>query len=213
MPFRRRRRMGRRMVRRFPYRRRSMRSELKRSVSIIADGNVDATTGRVSLMNGIAEGAAINQRVGRRINMVSILLRGLVSKVSANTDAAVSIRFALAYDTQPGSALPVIDDFWDNSATTSNLLGPRKLDYLNRFKTLSTWTIVVHGTENVSTGSTQLPWEKYVKLRKGTYYDGVLGTIASLAKGGLYLFEQGSKQTSPQEAHSEVVATLRYKDP
>ncbi len=195
--------------RRKPY----LKAEVKRRVVTVGQTNVDATTGQVKLFNGLTEGPAIDERIGRRVQLLSLNLRGITEKSTANLDALIAIRYALALDMQPTAILPTCANFWDNTATTSKIIGCRNQVFVSRFRTLATWTVVVHGTEGNTGGETSMPWEKYIKINQPAMYDGTDNTYASLAKNALVLFMQGNKQTAGEEAETEICGVLRYKDP
>ncbi len=207
MPYRRRGRKSYRRKKRGPY----LRSEVKRLVVKKTLANIDDTAGRVTLLNGIAEGAGIDERVGRRVQVLSIHFRGIARKNPADVNIAQSVRYALVQDKAPTGTLPTCAQLWDTTGGLQPTVWPRLQDNLHRFKTVCTFTVVIHGDASDVTAVTLLPWEKFCKLRTNSFYLNTLGTEASMKENALYLFEVGSNGTNP--AQSEFVATVRYRDP
>ena len=84
-------------------------------VSLLADGS-----------GGISQGAAVNQRVGRRIRLdyIRILLTGYYPRMSQESSATVpaetDCRVIFILDKQSNGALPVVSDIFDTAAD----LGP-----------------------------------------------------------------------------------------
>ncbi len=208
MPYGRRRRY-RRGVR--PRRRPYMKSEIKRLQTLVSDASINNTTGRVTLLNGIGEGPGIGQRVGRRIQMLSIHLRGYVQKVQANTQGLTSIRYALVLDKDPRGTAMTTAQYYNQAGSAFSMIQGRLQDNLSRFKTVCTFTIVVHGDSGSTTGAAILPWEKFCKLPYGVYYDAATATVADISRNALMLLE--ISDSGANMPTSELNATLRYKDP
>lgn len=154
--------------------------------------NMD-TTGTVTLLNGVATGSDYTDRVGRKIILKSVYVRGIIKPVDTQT-SDVLCRMMLVYDMQSNGAAPAITDILKSSTSTAQL----NMNNRDRFKIIMD-KVVALGARDISSGYTGMvnvvPVKKYKKLRHETIYSGTLSTVASIATGGLYLVTIGD-QTS-----------------
>lgn len=160
-----------------------------------------ATASNIILLNGVQTGSGFFNRVGSRIEMKSIHIRGQI--VNAVTAISGGIRMLLIYDRQPNGALPVISDILQSrdqagTAATSGV-SEINLDQRDRFMILrdtKLYTPSVTNTAGVLTNGPQFPGvdsmfdiDQFIKL-KGltTHYSGTANpvTIANINTGGLY---------------------------
>ncbi len=213
MPYSRRRYSRRRNI---PYRRKPGSAESKRLTTYVANADIDNLTGRVTLLNGLDQDTSISGRQGRSVKMVSLALRGKVVKPGANLAASSAVRYAIVLDSQPTGTLPVLNDYWQITVgSVPVMIANRNVDNMRRFKTIATWTVVIHGDANEGTAVavTLVPWEKFVRIPYEIWFDGQDASIGSVKKNALYFFEASDTLVANVEPVSGFVATLRFRDP
>jgi len=191
-------------------------------------------------INTPIEGASACQRIGRRINMKSVLIR--IQPYQANSISAVAtqefIRVALVYDSQVNGTAPAASDMFAMNlvatAVVNSPWSPVNLNNRDRFLVLKEWfwgrgssggdAPTLAATQD-STLAPRIPkmikW--YVKL-KGleTTYRGTTGTtgaIGDISTGALYLIFLGATASSAgvvQGANCSlnfnVMSRLRFYD-
>lgn len=158
--------------------------------------------------NGISVGSEMYQRVGRKIKMQSILIKGFIAPSSANLAAvpAQMGRWMLVYDRQPAGALPAPGDILllrnnVGAAITDSTCG-MNLDNRERFavlvdKTFHLPAIGVNGATPASAVTLSLyniqPIKIFKKL-KGleTVYSASTGLIGDIRTGSLISLAIGS---------------------
>lgn len=169
--------------------------------------------GRFYMLNNMQEGVSSYQRVGRKINMKSILIRMAVVDLPAlvlpaNADVVV-VRLALVYDGQSNGGFPSQADLFagiiaSGGTPTYHILAPVNLNNRDRFLVLKDkiWTFPVANTGSMAAASANyampgrypmgLKW--YVNL-KGleTIYSvsnplATLMQAAGITTGGLFLY-------------------------
>jgi len=178
-------------------------------------------TGSITLLANPQLGSDFNQRIGRKIVLKSVYIRGACSVEAASTQTIgfVSnqlIRFIVFADMQPNGAAPNISDVLAQAVPTSQL----NMDNRDRFKIYSVREYVFDpwfrsaGGDDIMFNRTCYPIKKYKKLNLEVIYNGTNGgTIADINSGALYMLWLGS-QTAGTGADS--IATLstrvRYDD-
>lgn len=155
------------------------------------------------LLNGLQVGAAANQRVGRKITIKSVQIRGEMqhrydwdTDNAANQDNAGFIgRLVLVWDRQPNKVAPIITDVMVSASGISLT----NLDNRNRFQILwdKCWgspnTFALAPSTHATTTNKQVSggaicFKKYKKLNLTTIYNsGNVGDITDINTGALYL--------------------------
>ena len=75
------------------------------------------TTGSVTLLNTVAQGAAVTQRVGKKIVMKGLQCRGnLQNGSTANSN---DVAFMIVYDKRPTGALPTVSDILVSASSSA----------------------------------------------------------------------------------------------
>jgi hypothetical protein len=163
-------------------------------------GVVSDTTGGVQLLNGIALGTALDQRLGREVRCG--LLRGnLLSYVTAATGVDQIHRILLVWDKQPNGAALAILDVLD--ATT--VYAQQNIANTSRFKIL--WDVFHALNASAEPGSLKAI-EVSIPIKKVAIYNsGGAGTVADIATGSLYLISLGN--IAPGATAGGVAGTLR----
>nr|QXP07743.1 MAG: putative capsid protein [Arizlama virus] len=147
--------------------------------------------GVVTLINGVAEGSDFNERVGRRLTMGSIQIRGMITPVD-NTVIDQVVRYMIVYDKQSNGAAPTIVDI----LTDNTPYGFKNLNNRARFIILKDemFTLGARDTTATSSFSSAVPHaiEYYRRFRLGVEFKGATAAIGDIATGALFLVTSGS---------------------
>lgn len=153
------------------------------------------------LLNGVQAGAAFYNRVGSRIEMKSVHLRGYIRNITTGIDDVG--RIMVVYDRQPNGSFPNITDIIqsrDNAGATGNSgIAPVNLDQRDRFVILRDYQVYLPSVTNTAGVLTNGPAHQcngnplefsiFIKLKglithyKSTTNPAVIGDINT---GGLY---------------------------
>jgi len=191
----------------------------------IAVGTVQAnTTGTITLLNGCIQGTDFNQRIGRKILLKSVYIRGFVRSEASATMvlgaiASQQVRMILVVDTQPNGVVFAITDLLVSASPASQL----NLNNRDRFMVIcdKTWVLDPYALNNVATTSfasmsNQIkPLKKFKKLNIETIFNaGNAGTIGDMNSGALYLVWIGTEAAAAGTDANAVLSTrVRFKDP
>ena len=141
------------------------------------------TTGSITLINGVATGSDFTDRIGRKIILKSVYVRGIIKPVDSQTNDALC-RMMVVYDMQANGAAPAITDILKSATSQSQL----NMNNRDRFKIIFD-KVVALGARDIASGYTGLvnvvPIKKYKKLRHETVFSGTLSTIGSISTGAL----------------------------
>lgn len=207
----------------FP-RSRGTRQEIK-TVDLAPANYACDTTGTVTALNLMEAGADYNNRVGRRIAMKSLYLRGQF--VAEGSPANQSYcRIIIVYDAQPNGSLPAWSDVVLSQTqvvgtTSSTVFDQINLNNRDRFKIVADITRVMPYTNNGGTAiGPDAPHAKeqevleYRKLGgletiyKNSSSPGVIGDISS---GSLIMLTFGN-QPSPDGWSFSGSVRVRFQD-
>lgn len=166
------------------------------------------STGSVTLLNAVAQGAAVTQRIGKKILMTSIQMRGKIT----NNSAAITndIAYMIVYDKRPRGSLPAITDILNsvspNAFNNDNNAG--------RFKILKRVNEVLAGTPATTLGDGTIrgaDW--YLKMNLPvTYQAAGTGAIGDIEEGALYLVTVGSSAAGTTAAQLTCGTRVRFTD-
>jgi len=184
------------------------------------------STGEFNLLNGCVQGTDFDNRVGRKILIKSIYIRGRV-QTEASTGALTTgtntpaqlVRMIVFVDAQANGAAPTATQLLVTAQAGSQL----NLDNRERFRVLidKQWSLdpVVYNntaTQSVVAASNQMRTiKKYKKCNIETIYNaGVAGTIGDIASNSLYMFWIGSGAAGANtDANAPVSVRIRFNDP
>lgn len=187
---------------------------------------VPATATSIMLVNGVQTGAAFYNRVGSRIEMKNLHIRGLVRY--AATSVVGTARMLVVYDRQPVGALPTVADILQTrdqtGAATNTGSSEINLDNRDRFqivRDMEFYTPPCTNTAGVLTNGPQFPgqddqqWDvnEFIKLKELTcHYKSTSNpcTIADIATGALYVLFTTTGTDSAVEFAGSM--RLRYND-
>lgn len=164
--------------------------------------NVEASTvGSITLVNGVAQGTDFTNRIGRRMNIKSVLVRGFATVGATATSG--TYRWLLVWDRQPNAVACVITDVLSATST----LGVQNLTNRERFVVLADKTGWVESTQ-----ATQKPIKKYLKCNLETTNGGTAATIGSIQTGALWFITVGTVATGVTSPLINVTVRVRYTD-
>ena len=147
------------------------------------------TAGTVTLINPLAAGAGVDQRVGRQAYMRYVNVGGMISPVGVLATPARSDVYVI-YDRQPSGALPNINTILQANETGSQL----NLEYRERYVVIAHETYVIGAPQvagpSISPNVHAVSIAKRFNLR--TTFIADAAAIASISSGALYLVTIGN---------------------
>jgi len=165
---------------------------------------INGTFNAGTLLNGMANGSDASTRIGRKVNIKSLLLRWSF-RLSTTTTAGGNIRFIVVYDKQSNAAAPVITDILLADAFDS----PNNLSNRDRFVTLMDVITPAIGTS----GDYAVAGVGYKRLNLETMFNaGSAGTIGDITSGSIYVFAASSNSFLTTALVQLTRARIRYSD-
>jgi len=185
-----------------------------------------ATASNIVLLNGIQSGAGFYNRIGARIEMRNLHIRGNITNAATSTVGGA--RMLIVYDNQPNGALPVISDILQSrdqtGAATTAYVSEINLDNRARFTIVrdmqfylppvtNTAGVLTNGPSFPAFDDQQFDLNVFVKLKglqtlyKSPNVDPT--TIASITTGALYAVFVGNVDSTWQFGGG---FRLRYDD-
>jgi len=205
---------------------------LKRSDQSVAAFFTTTTSTAGILLNTIAQGVGDNMRVGQRIRMFNMTVRGEITFFPSATSISQpdSLRLIIVYDRQTNGSGPIWSNVITNiAAGTSNNLDPPNWYERGRYKILRDWLVPVPAiSATVAAGvltaaTTQLTapsptseefhlhFFKPLKGKLDTIYSGTGSSAANINGGGIFVFGQSGQAGANNWAYS-FTSTIEYMD-
>jgi len=181
------------------------------------------TTGSITLLAIPVTGADFNARIGRKIRLHSLFLRGRLALESAiapsgTLSLAQQARLIVCYDLQPNGAAPAITDILNTADPASHL----NLNNRDRFRILCDKEYVFDPSffQNTATqaysfmGRTIYNVKIFKRLNLDMIFNAVNGgTVADISSGALYMVWIGSAAAGTNVDTNAIVSTrVRYAD-
>lgn len=169
------------------------------------------TTGSITLLNTVAQGASVNQRVGKKWKMKSIQVKGFWNAGTTGTFAQADN--LLVYDKKPTGSLPAITDV----LVTANSNSFNNDNNADRFTIVRRWHTVFQGgstlaTNPVTEGSAQ-DFDYFVPLGKPVVNKAAgTGAIADIETGALYFISVGNVAAGTAAATTSAGFRIRFQD-
>lgn len=200
------------------------------NLNLIPVVSTTTTNASAFLLNGVAPGSASYNRIGRKIQLKSLRLKGaaLCSMVpSANGSVSPNgLRMVVVFDRQPNSGtIPTWDVIFGVTdqlgAETSTILSPVRYDNMSRFQVIKDKVLDVQTipANVVTTGVIEqlLSFDEFVSLgNRETTYSGQSSptTTADISTGALYVYFRAHSNvaTSTFAIDGDSIARLRYAD-
>lgn len=169
------------------------------------------TTGTITLLNTVPQGAAVTQRVGKKIQLKSLQFRGAMQNGSAA--AGNDVAFMIVYDKRPTGALPSITDVLNSVAPTAMNNDANA----GRFRILKRVDEVLIGNLTAAANYTEAAIKScdYWLSLKGlatTYKAAGTGAIADIEEGALYMITVGGTAAGTSAASLFGAFRLRFLD-
>ena len=169
------------------------------------------TIGSIHHVNIIPNGTSASSRVGKKVTMKYIQMRGIA--YNGSTSLFTNCAFVLVYDIRPGTTLPSITDILNSSSPFS-----MNNDSNNgRFKILHREDFSLIGNSSSVSGANLTPsfiknMAQFQELNKKTEYGNTgTGAIGDVALGGLYMMFIGD-QVGTAGATCAINYRIRYQD-
>jgi len=196
---------------------RAMSSRLQRAPGMSGEtGYVDLavatyamdTTGTVTLLGTISQGAAVTQRVGKRIVWKSVQCRGNI--INSSTATTNDVAYMIVYDKRPTGSLPTITDILVSASTFS----------MNNDNNSGRFSILKRVDEQLVGPSTGLnPFcakiaDFYLKIKDlpCVYKSAATGGIGDIEQGALYLVTVGEVAAGTAAASGRFAFRVRFRD-
>jgi len=144
------------------------------------------STGAVTLINGVAQGTDFTQRVGRKFQMKSILIR-MVAYFGSTSILPSVFRWMVVYDKQTNAAAPAVTDILDAATVTSNA----NLSNRERFVVIYDKIHVIGAT--AANDNSMKYIKKYKRIFMETTNGGTANTVGSIQTGGLFFVTVGDR--------------------
>jgi hypothetical protein len=184
------------------------------------------TTGLLTAINLIQNGSQFYQRVGRRIEMRSLHLNGVLTQTGNPTTTNDYVRVMVVYDRQPNAATPGINSVLQSydqvgTQTFSSLSGINP-DERERWLVLADHRLVLPqvNTTTSTDGSVEgtsstFNINRFIKLKNlKTHYTGDTNpaVIGDISTGALYVLTIGSYAAGTEGWQLQACWRLRYTD-
>lgn len=196
-------------------------------VDLALSGSHFSSVAAPLLLNGTTKGTDVYNRIGRRLKIKSINIRGyVVFNGSYAGPAPDYMRAAIIYDREPGGALPTWSDIFQDTTNAGAAAGlstsPLNLNNTDRFAVLKDWHwSVVGGLLNQATAppgqtfptATEMNIRWFKKLNLDVRYNsGNAGTIADLTTGAMYMVTQGLNSAANHQWDLNFTSRIRFED-
>lgn len=179
--------------------------ELKNIDTTLGVPAVGVTTGVLTLLNGTTQGTTATTRLGRRITVKSIYIRGNLTLNPTSTGFS-EFRLLIVYDKQANATAPVATDILvaDTINNVNNLSNSR------RFVTLMDYA-PEHGIGTAGPQMHQI--SLYKKCNLVTEFNaGSAGTIGDIQSGSIYALMYFNGRITVAAANANINVRVRFSD-
>jgi len=175
------------------------------STSVAAD-----TTGAHALMNGLSMGNSATTRVGSRIAIRSLELRGFI-QATPGTGLMQAVRFLLVLDKQANHTAPTVGEY----LSSNSLTGLRNLTHRKRFRIILDKTFPIDVNVSAVTYGIIKPYHYYLKMKRPLAVDynaANNGTVADIESNSLYFYIVGTEAAGNTDSTNVGVCRMRFSD-
>jgi len=167
--------------------------------------------GSVKLLNTVAQGASVNQRIGKKIVLKGLQCRGYVQG-NSNCDTT-SVSYLIVYDKRPTGANPSVTDIL-MSADPKSMNNDANA---GRFRILKRVDLTVIGNDSAFANllsETRQAADFFLDLKglPTTYKAAATGAIGDIEEGALYLVTVGDEAAGTGAAGLTSAFRLRFVD-
>lgn len=184
-------------------------------VDMVAASYAYDTTGTVTLLNTVAQGASVNQRVGKKIALKSLQVRGY--SVANNAAIFNDVAWIIVYDKRPTGALPNVTDILNlaNAQSMNNDANAGRFSIVKRIDRVllgnPSLTGAVANAITEATGCSEDTWID-LKGKETVYKAAATGAIGDIEQGALYLLTVGNNAAGTAAAAGTLTFRLRFLD-
>lgn len=167
------------------------------------------TTGSIALINTVASGTGVTQRVGKKIQLKSIQINGILNGSTTTTTAAYAIM--LVWDSRPAGALPAITDILVTVSPEAFLNDANS----GRFKILwrsDDYCGPIPGDHSTHIYHDYYKFPKVGRNSRTVYKAAGTGAIADIDEGALYFVAVGGVAAGAADVTGTVSLRLRFWD-
>jgi len=147
------------------------------------------TSGSITLIATVAQGASINQRIGKRAFWRSLLIRGRLQTLSTTI---ADVGFLIVYDRKPTGALPAITDILTSVSTNAfmNDNNTTRFEIIRRVD-----KCLIGNAATPTTGQEAYNIDMFIPLKKRpvVFESAGTGAIGDIDTGALYLVTIGDQ--------------------
>jgi len=173
------------------------------TVSVTPSSNAFTLNG-ATLVNGLVPDSTASGRIGRRVVIKSLLIRGFV-KMAPTSVGGTPTRMLVIYDKQANATLPAMTDV----LTTNEFFGVNNISNRDRFTILMDQYVDPVGT---GTAFCQ-PFKFYKTCALPVQYNaGVAGTIGDITSGSLFVVFAPTDGVTVAQAPVVCQVRIRYAD-
>lgn len=166
-------------------------------------------TGDVGVLNNCVTGTAATTRIGRKMLMKSLFIRGLLVVSSTTTSGGGKVRIVIVYDRQPNGVLATAANTFQslNVAEPCNQL--MNLDYRERFKVLADIEVALSAD-----GPESYVINRYINLKnlETDFNIGTAGTIADVTSGSIQLWAASTPGFTGALPYMSFATRIRFSD-
>jgi len=169
------------------------------------------TTGSITLINPVAQGAATTQRIGKKWTMKSIQVRGFME--NGATATTNNITNLIVYDKRPTGTLPAITDILNtvNSSSFNNDTNSGRFRIIRRNDEILVGGYVL--ATNPVLESTMKNADEFVKLNLPVVNKALgTGAIGDIEEGALYFISVGNTAAGGTAASTKLGFRLRFTE-
>lgn len=184
------------------------------------------TTGSVQVVNLIQPGDEYFQRIGRRIEMKSFFINGVIQQTGVFGNPNDYCRIAIVYDRQPNGVITTWANVFsstDQSGTAvSSALSNVNPNEMERYMVLADFRLalptVTANTDSTAAADgvhTSFNINRFIKLKNlKAHYQAATSpsTIADISTGALYVLTYGSYAAGNDQWQAQLNWRLRYTD-
>lgn len=169
-----------------------------------------------TLLNGMDQGSTALTRIGNKINMDSIQVKGLIMPGQDTVTDPTHVRIMIVYDKQPNGAVWGVTDLLTSSSSNSF----RNMAYQSRFKVIYDKTfamggfiqdVVNHAYDSNSCVRSINIYKKLPADARNSQYTGAGAGIATINTGSLYMLTISNVNDGTTYVFN-AICRLRYYD-
>lgn len=200
-----------------------------KNVDVLAGGLAFNNTTSVTTLNALSTGANSYNRIGRKINLRSLQIRGYIYQNQAGAAPAPDVlRWALVYDKQTDGTAPtwaqVFTSIDKGAATDTSTMAFRNLDNADRFIVLAeefykvdcpAGAIANNQPAHVaSEANAKWFYSRFIKLKNipTQFTAASTGTVSDIQTGGLFFMTASDLSAANAQYATKFTTRIRYCD-